>query len=137
MIVHNRNFCVLSRHKSPPTLVSLSLTFSTMPVPFTHGRQPVAPALYLYPFNDSFVTKHVALLLQQRVQISCQTSLRTVPGERNGYFDSKVLSNINVLKYGNKTERLFPTCYFSSSGSTRLTLLFRSMSKFQQRVHQR
>ena len=63
-----------------------------MPAPFTHGQQPVAPALYLYPLNDSFVPKHIALLPQQRVKIGRQTNAKTVPGERNGYFDSKVLS---------------------------------------------
>jgi len=63
-----------------------------MPAPFTHGQQQVAPALYLYPLNDSFVPKHIALLPQQRVKIGRQTNAKTVPAERNGYFDSKVLS---------------------------------------------
>ena len=63
-----------------------------MPAPFTHGQQHVAPALYLYPLNDSFVPKHIALLPQQRVKIGRQTNAKTVPAERNGYFDSKVLS---------------------------------------------
>jgi hypothetical protein len=63
-----------------------------MPAPFTHGQQPVSPALYLYPLNDSFVPKHIALIPQQRVKIGRQTNAKTVPGERNGYFDSKVLS---------------------------------------------
>ena len=80
-------------HSSLPfTVVSSSSTFSTMPTPFTHGQQPVSPALYLYPLNDSFVPKHIALLSQQRVKIGRQTNAKTVPGERNGYFDSKVLS---------------------------------------------
>ena len=62
-----------------------------MPTPFAHGHQ-VAPALYLYPLNDSFAPKHIALIPQQRVKIGRQTNAKTVPAERNGYFDSKVLS---------------------------------------------
>src|SRR5277367_2969164 len=50
------------------------------------------PALYLYPLNDSFIPKHIALLHSQRVKIGRQTNAKTVPAERNGYFDSKVLS---------------------------------------------
>ncbi|ESK86420.1 cell cycle arrest in response to pheromone-related protein [Moniliophthora roreri MCA 2997] len=50
------------------------------------------PALYLYPLNDSFVPKHISLLHNQRVKIGRQTNAKTTPGERNGYFDSKVLS---------------------------------------------
>ena len=72
-------------HLLPPT-------FSPTPIPFTHGQRPVSLALYLYPLNGSFVSKHIALLSQQRVKIGRQTNARTVPGERNGYFDSKVLS---------------------------------------------
>ncbi|PVG03389.1 hypothetical protein CPB86DRAFT_447543 [Serendipita vermifera] len=50
------------------------------------------PALYLYPLNDSFVPKHIVLAGGQRVKIGRQTNAKTVPGEKNGYFDSKVLS---------------------------------------------
>lgn len=50
------------------------------------------PALYLYPLNDSFVPKHIALNHGQHVKIGRQTNAKTAPGERNGYFDSKVLS---------------------------------------------
>ncbi|KAJ8091227.1 hypothetical protein PM082_004203 [Marasmius tenuissimus] len=50
------------------------------------------PALYLYPLNDSFVPKHIGLVHNQRVKIGRQTNAKTTPGERNGYFDSKVLS---------------------------------------------
>ncbi|KAL0569495.1 hypothetical protein V5O48_012477 [Marasmius crinis-equi] len=50
------------------------------------------PALYLYPLNESFVPKHISLLHNQRVKIGRQTNAKTTPGERNGYFDSKVLS---------------------------------------------
>ncbi|KAH8075992.1 hypothetical protein BXZ70DRAFT_963418 [Cristinia sonorae] len=50
------------------------------------------PALYLYPLNDSFIPKHISLVNGQRVKIGRQTNAKTVPAERNGYFDSKVLS---------------------------------------------
>jgi pSer/pThr/pTyr-binding forkhead associated (FHA) protein len=62
-----------------------------MPAPFAQNPQ-LCPALYLYPLNDSFIPKHIALLPQQRVKIGRQTNAKTVPAERNGYFDSKVLS---------------------------------------------
>jgi len=58
----------------------------------THADHHVAPALYLYPLDDSFVSKHIALLPQQRVKIGRKKNVKTVPAERNGYFDSKVLS---------------------------------------------
>ncbi|KAI9461341.1 hypothetical protein HD554DRAFT_2028256 [Boletus coccyginus] len=63
------------------------------PPPFSSPHnQPSCPALYLYPLNDTFVPKHIALLAGQRVKIGRQTNAKTVPAERNGYFDSKVLS---------------------------------------------
>ncbi|KAH7919818.1 hypothetical protein BV22DRAFT_1133559 [Leucogyrophana mollusca] len=55
-------------------------------------NQPAFPALYLYPLNDTFIPKHVTLIDGQRVKIGRQTNTKTVPAERNGYFDSKVLS---------------------------------------------
>ncbi|KAF8063539.1 hypothetical protein FPV67DRAFT_1585724 [Lyophyllum atratum] len=71
-----------------------------MPAPV----QPVFPALYLYPLNDSFVPKHISLAHGQRVKIGRQTNAKTAPGERNGYFDSKVLSrqHAEVWEDGNK-----------------------------------
>lgn len=61
--------------------------------PFTSSLGPVQlPALYLYPLNDSFIPKHISLVNNQRVKIGRQTNAKTVPAERNGYFDSKVLS---------------------------------------------
>ncbi|KAF9240397.1 hypothetical protein BU15DRAFT_73990 [Melanogaster broomeanus] len=63
------------------------------PQPFSSPHNQTAfPALYLYPLNDTFVPKHIALVGGQRVKIGRQTNAKTVPGERNGYFDSKVLS---------------------------------------------
>lgn len=63
--------------------------------PLHHQQQqpPPCPALFLYPLNDSFIPKQIALPHGQgRVKIGRQTNAKTVPGERNGYFDSKVLS---------------------------------------------
>ena len=50
------------------------------------------PALNLFPLNDSFIPKHIVLAGGQHVKIGRQTNAKTVPGEKNGYFDSKVLS---------------------------------------------
>lgn len=50
------------------------------------------PGLYLHPLNDTFVPKTISLVGGQRVKIGRQTNVKTIPGERNGFFDSKVLS---------------------------------------------
>ncbi|KAL0573780.1 hypothetical protein V5O48_008167 [Marasmius crinis-equi] len=50
------------------------------------------PALHLYSMNESFATKRISLLHNQRVRLGRQTNAKSTPGERNGYFDSKVLS---------------------------------------------
>ncbi|PFH47881.1 hypothetical protein AMATHDRAFT_114022, partial [Amanita thiersii Skay4041] len=73
------------------------------PFPSSQAQQPY-PALYLYPINDSFVPKHIALLNNQHVKIGRQTNAKTAPGERNGYFDSKVLSrqHAEVWEEGSK-----------------------------------
>ncbi|CAE6458980.1 unnamed protein product [Rhizoctonia solani] len=60
--------------------------------PYQMQPQVACPALYLYPLNDTFVPKQIALGGGNRVKIGRQTNAKTVPGERNGYFDSKVLS---------------------------------------------
>ena len=89
-----------SRHSTRPMPPAVS--------PFQHIQQPQQqqqqpsqhpplqmslPALHLYPLNDSFVPKQISLHPQQgHVKIGRQTNAKTVPGERNGYFDSKVLS---------------------------------------------
>ncbi|KAJ7076029.1 hypothetical protein B0H15DRAFT_741519, partial [Mycena belliarum] len=63
------------------------------PAPFSSTQNLAYPALYLYPLNDSFIPKHISLTPSgQRVKIGRQTNAKTSPGERNGYFDSKVLS---------------------------------------------
>ena len=89
-----------------------------MPAPFTHGQQQVAPALYLYPLNDSFVPKHIALLPQQRVKIGRQTNAKTVPAERNGYFDSKVLSRQHAEVW-EQDGKVFPNSSLHSHSGTR------------------
>ncbi|KAL5511144.1 hypothetical protein ACEPAH_4359 [Sanghuangporus vaninii] len=69
---------------SPPSSPTYSIAHPSQP--------PQVPALYLYPLNDSFIPKQISLVGGQRVKIGRQTNAKTVPGERNGYFDSKVLS---------------------------------------------
>ncbi|CAE6426173.1 unnamed protein product [Rhizoctonia solani] len=71
--------------------ISSSLDFDSM-APYQMQPPPACPALYLYPLNDTFVPKQIALGGGVRVKIGRQTNAKTVPGERNGYFDSKVLS---------------------------------------------
>jgi hypothetical protein len=63
-----------------------------MPAPAPFSAAHGFPALYLYPLDDTFVPKHITLPNGQHVKIGRQTNAKTVPGERNGYFDSKVLS---------------------------------------------
>ena len=78
----------------------------------SNSQQPPYPALYLYPLNDSFIPKHISLLHNQRVKIGRQTNAKTAPGERNGYFDSKVLSrqHAEVWEDNNK---VCLTCFIS------------------------
>ena len=79
---HPRHFTANSSFSTP-----------TMPAPFSsHVQQHPLPALYLYPLNDSFIPKHIHLPQGQRIKIGRQTNAKTAPGERNGFFDSKVLS---------------------------------------------
>ena len=48
-------------------------------------QQPLPyPALYLYPLNDSFVPKHIALSHGQHVKIGRQTNAKTAPGKGMG-----------------------------------------------------
>lgn len=83
-------FLSVSAPFPPPSLFHLS---RAMPAPFTsHAPQHPLPALYLYPLNDSFIPKHIHLPQGQRIKIGRQTNAKTAPGERNGFFDSKVLS---------------------------------------------
>ncbi|KAG8906091.1 hypothetical protein FRB99_007615 [Tulasnella sp. 403] len=54
---------------------------------------PFHPSLHLYPLNDSFVTKRIALIPESgKVKIGRRTNALNVPTGQNGYFDCKVLS---------------------------------------------
>ena len=61
------------------------------PFPASPAHNALFPALYLYPLNDTWAPKHIALT-SAHTKIGRQTSSKTAPGERNGFFDSKVLS---------------------------------------------
>ncbi|WVR04799.1 hypothetical protein IAU60_001811 [Kwoniella sp. DSM 27419] len=54
------------------------------------------PSLHLWPVQDTFVMKMIHLPEGQRIKIGRQTNAKTVPGERNAYFDSKVLSRLHA-----------------------------------------
>ncbi|TXT05583.1 uncharacterized protein COLE_06903 [Cutaneotrichosporon oleaginosum] len=54
------------------------------------------PSLHLWPIQDTFQMKMIHLPGGQRVKIGRQTNTKTVPGERNAYFDSKVLSRTHA-----------------------------------------
>ena len=71
------------------------------------------PALYLYPLNDTWHPKHISLT-NQRTKIGRQTSSKTAPGERNGFFDSKVLSrqHAEVWEEGGKVSHHLFVCPF-------------------------
>ncbi|KAG5653877.1 hypothetical protein H0H81_009699 [Sphagnurus paluster] len=83
-----------------------------MPAPV----QSMYPALYLYPLNDSFVPKHISLIQGQHVKIGRQTNAKTAPGERNGYFDSKVLSRQHAEVWEDKS-KIFIKDVKSSNGT--------------------
>ena len=89
-----------------PTAWAAKRIFPTMPAPTLYVPQPPTsggaqspvqsnnaayPALYLYPLNDTWAPKHITLT-NVHTKIGRQTSSKTAPGERNGFFDSKVLS---------------------------------------------
>lgn len=93
--------------RSHPLLELSKCRLPAMPAPAPF--QAVYPALYLYPLNDSFVPKHISLLHNQRVKIGRQTNAKTAPAERNGFFDSKVLSrqHAEVWEENNKVCAIF------------------------------
>lgn len=88
-----------------PTAWAAKRIFQTMPAPTLYVQPPppggaqspiqannaTYPALYLYPLNDTWAPKHITLT-NVHTKIGRQTSSKTAPGERNGFFDSKVLS---------------------------------------------
>ncbi|KAJ8701196.1 hypothetical protein PTI98_000011 [Pleurotus ostreatus] len=86
------------------------------PTPFATPHSQMYPALYLYPLNESFVPKHISLVGGQRVKIGRQTNAKTVPGERNGYFDSKVLSRQHA-EIWEETGKIFIKDVKSSNGT--------------------
>jgi hypothetical protein len=97
-----------------------------MPAPFSsHVQQHPLPALYLYPLNDSFIPKHIHLPQGQRIKIGRQTNAKTAPGERNGFFDSKVLSRQHAEVW-EESGKVRPSSDFSPvlqpSSSSRSTL---------------
>lgn len=99
-----------------------------MPAPFsTHVQQHPLPALYLYPLNDSFIPKHIHLPQGQRIKIGRQTNAKTAPGERNGFFDSKVLSRQHAEVW-EESGKVIPV-HFPFPRSLSPHLFFRSTSK--------
>ncbi|CAK5263107.1 unnamed protein product [Mycena citricolor] len=64
------------------------------PNPYASPPLASAPfaALHLYPLDDSFVPKRIALGGGQRVKIARPPSTKTASNEHNGFFDSRVLS---------------------------------------------
>ncbi|KAJ7083608.1 hypothetical protein B0H15DRAFT_932277 [Mycena belliarum] len=60
--------------------------------PYPPQNNASFPALHLYPLDDSFIPKRIALGAGQRVKIARPPNTKTQPGERNGFFDSRVLS---------------------------------------------
>jgi hypothetical protein len=61
------------------------------------------PSLHLWPLQETFSMKMIHLPDHQRVcraashvEIGRQTNNKTTPGERNAYFDSKVLSRTHA-----------------------------------------
>lgn len=77
------------------------------------------PALYLYPLNDTWAPKHITLS-NLHTKIGRQTSSKTAPGERNGFFDSKVLSR----QHAEVWEENGKVSTFSFSLSFRCSYLF-------------
>ncbi|WVQ79848.1 hypothetical protein IAT38_001948 [Cryptococcus sp. DSM 104549] len=64
-----------------------------------NGGQPWGgpfPSLHLWPMQDTFAMKMIHLPEGQRIKVGRQTNNKTVPGERNAYFDSKVLSRLHA-----------------------------------------
>jgi hypothetical protein len=86
-----------------------------MPGPFA-PPSGMYPALYLYPLNDSFVPKHIALPAGQRIKIGRQTNAKTVPAERNGFFDSKVLSRQHAEVWEEGAKVCITVVHFFGSG---------------------
>ncbi|KAF9003101.1 hypothetical protein BDQ17DRAFT_1326442 [Cyathus striatus] len=99
---------------SPPPSASMP---SAPPFAQSSSSHALFPALYLYPLNDSFIPKHISLAQGQRVKIGRQTNAKTAPGERNGFFDSKVLSRQHAEVWRKEEECIFIKDVKSSNGT--------------------
>ncbi|KAJ3543732.1 hypothetical protein NMY22_g3032 [Coprinellus aureogranulatus] len=78
-------------------------------------RQLPYPALYLYPLNDSFVPKHIALSHGQHLKIGRQMNAKTALGERNEYLDGKVSSRKRAAVWEEGRNVSFLDSYFRVS----------------------
>jgi hypothetical protein len=84
------------------------------------------PTLYLYPINNSFIPKHIALSNNQHVKIGRQNNAKMAPGDKNGYFHSKVLSRQLAEVWEEAGKVLIPTVL---AGRTFLTHMHRFSSR--------
>ncbi|KAJ6551715.1 hypothetical protein B0H19DRAFT_177031 [Mycena capillaripes] len=92
------------RSSAPGSSLALSSAAMSSQNPYPPQNNASFPALHLYPLDDSFIPKRIALAPGQRVKIARPPNTKTQPGERNGYFDSRVLSrqHAEVWEEGNK-----------------------------------
>ncbi|KAL7419123.1 hypothetical protein Q5752_005959 [Cryptotrichosporon argae] len=74
------------------------------------------PALHLWPLQDTFQMKMIYLPEGQRIKVGRQTNSKTQPGERNAYFDSKVLSRTHAEIWA-EGDKIFIKDLKSSNGT--------------------
>ncbi|KAJ7078511.1 hypothetical protein C8R44DRAFT_895937 [Mycena epipterygia] len=86
------------------------------PNPYPPQNNASFPALHLYPLDDSFIPKRIALGAGQRVKIARPPNTKTQPGERNGYFDSRVLSRQHAEVW-EESNKIFIKDVKSSNGT--------------------
>ncbi|KAH8914152.1 SMAD/FHA domain-containing protein, partial [Atractiella rhizophila] len=80
------------QHQPPSSLQSHHPSTTT-----NSNSRSIYPSLHLTPINDSFVPKQISLSPPgTRVRIGRQTNAKTAPNDRNGYFESKVLSRMHA-----------------------------------------
>ena len=99
----------LPHNPLPPWTPTSSTTAASAQMMHQPPAPIQVPALYLYPLNDSFIPKHIHLPPGQHVKIGRQTNAKTTPGERNGFFDSKVLSRQHAEVWAEKG-KVSPLC---------------------------
>ncbi|KAJ6536015.1 hypothetical protein DFH09DRAFT_1402372 [Mycena vulgaris] len=87
-----------------------------MSSPYPPQTNASFPALHLYPLDDSFIPKRIALGAGQRVKIARPPNTKTQPGERNGYFDSRVLSRQHAEVW-EESNKIFIKDVKSSNGT--------------------